>query len=153
MILQPEVLFVTNKDDLAIDFLIYKFKDNKIPYLRINSEDIIHCSMTWDFSSGIRLSFEDFQYSFERLNSVYFRRAPSIFPDTINPNDTPFINGERRDFFEGLYMSLPAKWINPVFATYISEKKLFQLNTAKSIGFNVPNTIVSNNPCGNTKFH
>ena len=29
MLIYPKVLFVTNKDDLAIDYLIYNFKDRK----------------------------------------------------------------------------------------------------------------------------
>lgn len=146
MIIAPQVLFVTNKDDFAIDFLIYKFKDYCIPYLRLNSEDITECDVTWNFGNDVRLKFCDCEYGLKDLKSVYFRRAPTIFPNSSNHNDTPYINRERRDFFEGLYLTLNAKWINPIFATYMAERKLFQLNAAKNMGFDVPSTIVSNNP-------
>jgi glutathione synthase/RimK-type ligase-like ATP-grasp enzyme len=142
----PEVLFVTNKDDFAIDFLIYKFKDNHIPYLRLNSEDITGCDVTWNFGNDVCFKFNDYEYSLKNLKSIYFRRAPTIFPNSSNHNDTPYINRERRDFFEGLYLTLDVKWINPIFATYISERKLYQLNVARNIGFDIPSTIVSNNP-------
>lgn len=143
---QPKVLFVSNKDDFAIDFLIYKFKDYNIPYLRLNSEDITEYKITWSLGTVPLFCFKDHEYNLSNIKSVYFRRAPSIFPKSVNNFDTQFINGERRDFFEGLYLFLKAKWINPIFSTYMAEKKLYQLNTAKEIGFTVPETIISNNP-------
>lgn len=152
MILLPKVLFVTNKDDFAIDFLIYKFKDFGVPYLRLNSEDITEYGIIWNYDDNIYLNYNGNKYSMEELKSVYFRRAPSLFPMSINPDDTSFINGERRDFFEGLYLNLNVKWLNPIFSTYKAEKKLYQLKTAKEIGFTIPNTIISNDPKEIIKF-
>ncbi|AOY74993.1 hypothetical protein [Clostridium formicaceticum] len=144
MTVYPKVLFVTNKDDLAIDYLIYKFMDRKIPYLRLNSEDITQIGMTYGFGKSVNLKYQDYEYSFEKLQSAYFRRAPSIFPNTHDLNDMKFINGERKDFFEGLYLSLNCKWVNPIFATYKAERKIYQLSLAKELGFKTPNSIVSN---------
>ncbi len=142
---QPKVLFVTNRDDFAVDFLIYRFIEHKIPYLRLNSEDITSFSIKYDLD-GIFIQHEDLQYSLKDLNSVYFRRSPSIFPPSQELDDTAFINRERRDFLEGLYLTLDCKWINPMFSTYIAEKKIYQLSMAKGIGFKIPDTITSNNP-------
>lgn len=146
MVISPKVLFITNKDDLAIDYLIYKFMDKKVPYLRLNSEDIIKTGITYNFSQGLNIKYEEYEYSIGELQSVYFRRAPTIFPNTQNLDDTRFINGERRDFFEGLYLSLDCKWVNPIFETYKSERKIYQLSIAKQLGFKTPNSIVSNDP-------
>jgi len=142
----PKVLFVTNKDDLATDYLIYKFANYNVPYLRLNSEDITEYSLTYNFNRSICIKYDKYKYNLEYLQSVYFRRAPTIFKNTLDPNDAPFINRERRAFFEGLYLALNVKWINPIFSTYIAERKLFQLKTAQQIGFKIPNTIISNNP-------
>lgn len=145
MIIYPKVLFVTNKDDLAIDYLIYKFKDRDTDYIRLNSEDIVNLSVNYDLES-INLKYDNNLYDLSNLKSVYFRRAPTIFPNAIEYNDTPFINTERKNFLEGLYCSLNVKWINSLFSTYKAERKLYQLTTAKRVGFSVPKTIVSNNP-------
>jgi len=145
MIIYPKVLFVTNKDDLAIDFLIYKFKDKGIEYMRLNSEDIVNVSAYYDLQAT-NLKYGDDLYNLNNLKSVYFRRAPTIFPNSIEYNDTTFINRERKDFLEGLYCSLDVKWINPLFSTYKAERKIYQLTTAKRVGFSVPPTVVSNNP-------
>lgn len=145
MVLYPKVLFVTSKDDLAIDYLIYKIKSIYTDYIRLNSEDIVNFSIDYNLEST-HLKYNNCLYDLSTLKSVYFRRAPSVFPPAIELNDAAFINRERRDFLEGLYCSIDAKWINPLFSTYKAEKKIFQLTTAKSLGFNVPHTIISNNP-------
>lgn len=152
MLIYPKVLFVTNKDDLAIDYLIYNFKDRKIPYLRLNSEDIVEYSITYNFTDDIVVKYKDYEYNFRDLHSVYFRRAPTIFPNCQNIEDTNFINGERKDFFEGLYLALNCKWINPLFSTYKAERKIYQLSVAREVGFKIPNTILSNDPKQITNF-
>lgn len=144
-IIHPKVLFVSNKDDFALDYLIYKFQHTGVEYIRINSEDIINMSIKYNLND-IQIIYNDILYNLDEVKSVYFRRAPSIFPNSIDNRDTQYINGERRNFFEGIYTFLDAKWINPIFATYKAERKLYQLSIAKRIGFNVPETIVSNNP-------
>jgi glutathione synthase/RimK-type ligase-like ATP-grasp enzyme len=145
MIIYPEVLFVTSKDDFATDYLIYQFKDQGVPYFRLNSEDITELGLS--FQPGqITVTVNHVMYNLANVKSVYFRRAPTVFPNALHPSDTPFINRERKDFFEGLYLSLDAKWINPIFPTYMAERKLFQLQVANKIGFKAPNTIVSNDP-------
>ncbi|WP_440970920.1 hypothetical protein ACSS6N_09555 [Peribacillus frigoritolerans] len=145
MIIEPQVLFVTNKDDFACDYLIYKFLDKQVPYLRLNSEDITEISISYQ-PDQVEVRHETLRYNLSQVKSVYFRRAPTIFPPAVNEMDTQFINRERRDFFEGLYCSLDAKWINPIFATYQAERKLLQLNVAEKLGLDIPKTIVSNDP-------
>ncbi|WP_035295404.1 hypothetical protein [Brevibacillus thermoruber] len=145
MIIHPRVLFVTNKDDFACDYLIYRFLHKQVPYLRLNSEDITEVSISFQ-PDNVEVLFDNIKYELSYVKSVYFRRAPTVFPPALNENDTPFINRERRDFFEGLYCSLDVKWINPVFATYRAERKLLQLNVAEKLGFYIPKTIVSNDP-------
>ncbi len=119
--------------------------DKQIPYLRLNSEDITEVSLTYQ-PHRIEVHHETIRYDLSNVKSVYFRRAPTIFPPAVNEDDTPFINRERRDFFEGLYGSLNAKWVNPMYATYKAERKLLQLSVAQKLGLNIPKTIVTNDP-------
>lgn len=138
MIIFPRVLFVTNKEDLAVDYLIYKAKNKKIQYLRLNSEDIIECTLTFNLD-GIIVKYDDYEYRLDNLHSIYLRRAPSVFPSCQEIEDTNFINSERRDFLEGIYLSLNCKWVNPLFTTYKSERKLYQLSIVFLASRNVSN--------------
>lgn len=145
MIYKPKVLFVTSREDFAVDYLIYRFLNYDVPYLRLNSEDITNFSIVVDFNC-VRIKYKDDVYSLEEVKSVYFRRSPTSFPSTIDINDMSFINQERKDFLEGLYLTLDCKWINPIFSTYKAERKIYQFSKAREVGFKTPKTIISNNP-------
>ena len=144
----PKILFVTNRNDFATDYLILKLRnyDDNIPYLRINSEDIDKLSIKTDLIKSSIITVEDADYDISSLVSGYFRRAPSVFDKPLSDKDTNFINRERRHFLEGFYESLKIKWVNPIFSTYKAERKMYQLSLAKEVGFDIPKTIVTNSP-------
>lgn len=145
MIIYPKILFISNKDDLALDYLILKFQNKGIEYFRINSEDITKYGISFDLKEAV-IDYKDKTYNLSKVVSAYFRRAPSIFPKTEILENLHFVNNERRDFLEGLYLTLDnVKWINPIFETYIAEKKTYQITLAKRLGFNIPQTVFTNN--------
>lgn len=146
MSIEPHVLFVTNRDDLATDYLICKVQERGIPYIRINSEDLVDYG--FEYRPGLTLIVRREQEPVElnRVSGVLFRRAPTLFPKTEKLEDLPYVNQERRHFLEGIYNGVRAKWVNPLFATYASERKLYQLETASRIGLRIPKTVVSNDP-------
>lgn len=142
----PKVLFLTNRNDLTVDYVIVNFKKKGIPYLRVNSDDIHRIKIVGRPQGPIEVYIEEDHYSLEKLNSIYFRRAPSVFPEVTNSNDREFVNRERRNFLEGLYLSINARWVNPIYNTYLAERKLYQLYLANKIGFKIPRSITSNDP-------
>ena len=146
----PRVLFITSKDDFAIDYLIFKLK-SEISYLRLNSEDITNINMTYRNGKIIEID-KNYIYKLNEIEGIYFRRAPNVFGNSVELEDKIFIDSERRNFLEGLYLSLDAKWINPIFSTYKAEKKLYQLTVAEKLGFNIPDTICSNQSNRITEF-
>lgn len=144
----PKILFVTNRNDFATDYLIIKLRnyDNHIPYLRLNSEDIDKFSIKTNLSGHSIITVEDVDYNLSNLISGYFRRAPNIFNKPLSYEDNLFIRRERRYFLEGFYESLNIKWVNPIFSTYKAERKMYQLYLANKCGFNTPKTLVTNCP-------
>lgn len=152
MTAHPHLLFVTNRDDYATDYLIYQMQNRDIPYLRINSEDIVNLSISFRPKGSIIVAIKDVLYELNEVKTVYFRRAPTVFPNALHVADTSFLNRERKEFFEGIYLGLQARWINPIYSTYIAERKLYQLKIASQLGFRIPRTIVTNNPNHLTAF-
>ncbi len=142
----PEILFVSNRNDLTVDYLISLRLQYPESYVRINSEDITTIDFSIGLPQNVVLRFENDLYDLSRLKSAYFRRSPSIFPESIDKLDQEINDRERRAFFEGMYLSLNCNWVNPIFSTYKSERKLYQLNMAQKVGFEIPRTIVSNSP-------
>lgn len=149
-----ETLFITNRDDISIEYLISKLRTRSVSYLRLNSEDLdkieFQISPNTKYACRIDSSF----YDLGSIRTVIFRRTPTKFNSNKSDPDSSYLNNERKHFLEGLYLSLgsKAKWINPMFATHIAERKLFQLQFASQIGFITPKTIITNSPDDAIKF-
>lgn len=139
-----KTLFISNEFDVSTEYLINKFKSHEIEFLRINSEDINRYDFDFNPKYGAIIHINDVSYDLSKVISVYFRRTPSTFNTTDNSLDKPYLINERRHFFEGMYNSINAKWINPIFQTYAGERKLMQLSLAIKLGFEIPETIVTN---------
>jgi len=153
--MKVETLFITNLEDVSVEFLISKLRIKSSNYLRINSEqlDKVHFEITPNEKYLAHID-GDSTYELDTVRTVLFKRTPSKFRDDRNDPNTPYLNNERKHFLEGLYLSLgeSAKWINPMFSTHIAERKLFQLKIAKKIGLKTPKSIITNSPETATEF-
>ncbi len=144
--MKVKTLFITNRDDISIEYLISKLRNFNSDYLRINSDDLnkINFEINPNGSYVCHISNETFEL--DSVKTVFFRRIPSKFENFENDIDAPYLNNERKHFLEGVFLSLSqAKWINPMFATQIAERKILQLRLAKQFGLIIPKTIVTNN--------
>jgi len=143
MNIYPRVLVVSNRDDFSTDLVCRQIEQKGVSYFRINSDDITHENFHYSLSET-RVTVDGDCYVLNDVKSVYFRRAPSLFPKTHDPNEEQFVNRERRHFFEGMLTAIRAKWVNPMFQTYEAERKLLQLQVAKMLSFKIPNTLCTN---------
>ena len=143
------LLLVTNKNDFAVDFMITKLNEKKLPNLRLNPTEILDFGYDILFSGDnphkiIRKESTDINLN--EIQSIWYRRAvsPSVDLAGYSAGENNFISGEIKHLIEGLLLSLKAKWINPLDAVYLGERKLYQLEIASKIGFTVPRSIVTN---------
>lgn len=140
-----KTLFITNRDDFSIEYLIEKFILRSEQYLRINSEDIDLLEFEVNPAGVSKCFVENMEYDLSNVRSALFKRTPSKFNNPENDENKPYLNNERKHFFEGIYLSLEnVKWINPMFATHIAERKLYQLKIANQIGLTIPRSIITN---------
>lgn len=143
--MQTKTLFLTNRDDLSVEYLIEKFRQKTDQYLRINSEDLGLLEFDVDPAGSIGCEVEGQFYDLTNIRSVLFKRVPSKFNTPLTDEDRPYLNNERKHFLEGLYLTFSqAKWVNPMFATHIAERKIYQLFTASRMGLDTPKSIVTN---------
>ena len=88
------LLVVTNKSDLACDFLILRLKERGIPFLRLNTEDYgtvfqVNLSLTAG-NASYQIEFSDGRLITETgISAVYFRQpaSPDVSDDTPCAND------------------------------------------------------------------
>lgn len=148
------VLLITNKEDITVDFIVQELKSRGCLYYRLNTEDIPEV-IDIDFSiteSGSQYWLHDKKkdriIDLLKVSAVYFRR-PKISDlshiTEITSEERLYLRSEMAFVLEGIYKTLGgAFWINNVFRIREAENKLYQLQLAKLIGFDIPNSIISN---------
>lgn len=145
------VLLITNKSDITSDFIVKKLKEKNVIFYRFNTEELTKSvSISLDFKNSSFFLYDnktDQIVDLKKVKSVYFRRPelPTISTKEINDGEIHFIKNEILFTLEGIYKILKnAYWISPLYSIREAENKIYQLEVAKSLGLNIPNSIISN---------
>jgi glutathione synthase/RimK-type ligase-like ATP-grasp enzyme len=142
------ILIITNKDDLTTDYVVNELNKMGVEYFRFNTEDISHrIKINIDFAKGSWFydKVTEMTYPIKNFKSVYYRRPGSIYLKTGVYGLDEYINTESNALLDGLYRLLDNKfWVSNVFKIRAAENKIYQLSLAKEIGFNIPNTYITN---------
>lgn len=86
---------------------------------------------------------------FERpFDVAWYRRQPVAVPSArLGPADAKFVRAETNRFLYSTIASIEAKlWVNAPEAARRADDKVHQLRVARSLGFAIPETLVSNSP-------
>jgi len=149
--MDPEILIISNKGDYTSDVLIKRLHEKKISFFRFNTEEFTHqTEASLSFSkddSTIQLIHEGEIISLDAIKGIWYRRPlpPCIHKD-LNKNDSLFAVRESKEFLLNLWLLLEDRnWINNPFQLNKVERKSFQLKTAIQCGFQVPDTLITNN--------
>jgi glutathione synthase/RimK-type ligase-like ATP-grasp enzyme len=136
------ILIITHKQDFTADYVINKLNEKRIEYFRLNCEDI-------DSEPYVMLSQNNFSFSIHdtiSFNSVWFRRTKLPDLNIKNEAEKIYLLNDYDSLFENIYHLIDAKkWLSHPQYVYAAENKLYQLRSAVSIGFNIPDTITTNN--------
>ena len=146
--MSSNVLVITSKEDVTVDFVITKLKERNIEYYRFNTEDIGSCIDVYfdgtDYS--LRDKKKDKQIDLNLFTSIYFRRPKVPLPLAgLTLGEQRFYLTEITTYLEGLYRSLLGKyWLNSVFDIRMLENKPYQLSLANELELAVPNLSITN---------
>ena len=144
------LLVVTNKSDLACDFLILRLKQRRIAFARLNTEDYGN-RYEFDLSVSkhgptISVNFADGTHiANSNIRAVYFRQPllPTLHPE-VAPQDRGFATREIREQFRSLWRLIDEhKWLNHPRHLWLASNKVEQLSLAVRVGFNIPDTLVT----------
>lgn len=147
-----KLLIITNKDDITVDFVVDRLNERKIDYFRFNTEDIGSAiSVVLDFTNNIYMLKEvatEKNIYLNEIGYVYFRRPKIIDPPLeLSQENYEYFWNEHSAVLEGIYHILSnAKWLNNVFNIRLAENKINQLLLARSIGFLIPKSLITNRP-------
>ena len=144
------LLVVTNKSDLACDYLILRVKERGIPFVRLNTEDYgqafqVSMSLTGECAS-YEIEFLDGRSVAENdIQAVYFRQpvSPDVSVD-LPESDRVFARREANELLRSLWRLIDrGKWLNHPQKLWLASNKVEQLTVAQRLGFKIPATCVS----------
>ncbi|MCH8805657.1 MAG: hypothetical protein IH986_06170 [Planctomycetes bacterium] len=139
------LLVLTNGRDATADYLISTLAHSHVPLLRIDTDTILNTA-TFSYRSGepiFRCGGQ--RYAPSDFSNVWYRRPERL--KSLKFDDSPegrYALDECTEAFEGILAHIPpSKWMNHPAANAHASHKIEQLTTARTLGFRVPDTIVT----------
>ncbi|MGM7756765.1 MvdC/MvdD family ATP grasp protein [Yersinia enterocolitica] len=142
------ILLVTNKRDITMDYIVVELKKRGVEYFRLNTEDLpkSYSVMSDESLMDWSININGKILNGSNVKAAYFRRPgnPEVPSYISDPNVIDYIQGEWNSFLKSLYMRLELFWFSSPTNVILAEDKPRQLVVAKEIGFNIPESIVTN---------
>lgn len=141
------LLIVSNKSDLATDYLVIRLHERGVPFLRINTEDYLSA---WDASIRIEskgINAEIVKYGqdplpVEKIVGAYIRQ-PKLPGLDVADDEKEFSKREVGESLKSLWRSIgEGVWLNAPKRMLLASNKPEQLAVASSLGFYIPDTFV-----------
>ncbi len=148
-----KTLVITSCEDPHCDFVINKFNEQGLndKIIRLNTEHFLNNAEIVFTNNAFKIYLKDSQRNFlsDEILTVWFRRPKKINSTTYNRQEIDlFVEQQTNAVLRGLYFCLhnTALWINSLTSMHKARIKLQQIFLAEEIKFNVPSTLVTNNP-------
>lgn len=156
------ILIITSKVDPHADKVIEYFYSWGVKFFRFNTEDFpINTLLSWSISAqhkertSLKTSYGR-ELQKDEVKSVWYRKPLPFTLDQqiVDPEVKKFIENECNAAISGFYLNLrDAFWVNHPQNNRIASNKLYQLNLAYKLGFEIPDTLVTNNPAIAKEFY
>lgn len=134
------ILIISHKQDFTADYVVNKLNKQNIDYYRFNTEDLFQEKILFRYNGH---KFDTIIGGNHNIKSVWFRRIKLPDFSDIDVTEGEFIRNEVHSFFTNLWSILGCNWVSIPKNVYEAENKLLQLKTARKLGFNIPNTLVT----------
>lgn len=152
----PKILLVSTKADIATDYVVVKLTNLGANFYRLNTEDYplsststVRPAHTSTPSSWLWTTAKQQTVCLNAIRCVWFRRhrLPAM-PAEISEAHAEYCLRESDWFLRGAVLSLglsqePVAWMSHPLNVRLADSKIYQLSLAQSLGFNIPDTIIS----------
>lgn len=144
------VLIISDTLDFGTDFICYGLEKKGTSYLRINRDRFREYNVTFvlnELIMHIEIKGKQFEVNRTDLKSVFFR-APIYLRDSMKSDmssEDQLYRSQWSAFVRNLSVYEDVLWLNNPISTFKAENKFLQLKYAKELGFEIPESIASNN--------
>lgn len=145
------ILIISDRCDIQVYWVTYYLRKWGIPYAQLNvSEYPIHVKHTsiWN-SNGHKeyLRLEGGKYiDHSSITAVWYRKPDILtLPELLEDSEKEYAFRECTKDLYGFYNQIESCfWISPIHSLKKAENKPLQLSLASTIGFSIPDTIITN---------
>ncbi|MFZ0846396.1 MAG: hypothetical protein WAM62_11435 [Pseudolabrys sp.] len=152
------ILLATNERDITSDFVALELERRGLPFFRLNTETLSDAAVSFQPQLGERgwaIEYSpDKSLRFVDVRAGYLRRPeiPAIRLDVGDEVQRQYCSAEWGLSLLSALRSLGDRWLNSPISMLLAEDKPRQLALALRLGFEVPETLVTNDPEGAQKF-
>jgi glutathione synthase/RimK-type ligase-like ATP-grasp enzyme len=143
----PEVLILTKKMDIESDLVGIQLLKDGIEYVKITEEDIpLKFGVEFSVGKNNKFVFKLGRRVFDckNIKLVLFRYFDLKFLEYYSGVQQLYFQQQWYQLFNYLQTVLKCTWINHPLKTFEAENRLNQLLIAKNLGFNIPETSITN---------
>jgi hypothetical protein len=149
------LLILTNSEDATASFLVPLLEEACIPFLRLDTDALIP-RISFSYRAGKpELRVDGRWIEADEITNIWYRR-PEILKDAQfdASSEGKYARSEWTEFVECFFAHVPRdKWMNHPASNAGASRKLEQLSTAASLGFLLPDTMVTQEPSELTAFY
>ncbi|QDU80501.1 glutathione synthetase [Polystyrenella longa] len=148
------LLILTNSQDATADYLVPLLIDAGIPLKRLDTDTLLTDTTIAYRNGEPLLSTGPYELSPLDVVNIWYRRPEQL--NNVKFSDSPedrFALEEWAEAIEGFLAHVPTcRWMNHPSANVQASHKLEQLTTARSLGFYIPDTLVTQESAEAKKF-
>jgi hypothetical protein len=139
------LLIITNSLDATADYLVSVLDRHGVGFLRFDTDSCISRSKFSYEDGQPLLRFADKLYRPDDLTNVWYRRPERLKQEGIDESpEGKLVLDEWAEALEGFFAHIPlASWMNHPSCNVAASHKIEQLTRAPSLGFLVPDTLVT----------
>ncbi len=142
------LLILTNSEDATADYLAQRLQAGSVSCLRFDTDGSLPRTRFGYEGGRPVLEVNGIRYEPGSFTNVWYRRPERLRSESLD--DSPegrFVYGEWAEALEGFFGHIPPnRWMNHPSRNVGASHKLEQLTTARALGFDVPDTLVTQDP-------
>ena len=141
-------LLLTNQRDITTDFVVRELRRRGHEFFRLNTERL--CNGKVSLSPGAQnawtIEIGDRLLDGSSVEAAIFRRpgTPEISESIGDMGERTYSQIEWAALLRSIYMRLEGRWLNAPPKIAIAEDKPYQIQNAVRLGFDVPETLITN---------
>src|SRR3989338_5642997 len=149
------ILIVSGTGDAHAEYMCKILSSKNIPFFLFLSDKYPYeAQITLEFNNNHTITYQDRKINLNSDWSIWNRRIfPPEFPKNFPRNLEEMVIEESKRTLQGLMVTHPGLVVNNPFNNYSANNKIEQLQRAREIGLNVPDTLITNEPNNAKEFY